>query len=204
VSESISLGLIECGSLARGAKVCDAMLKTARVRLLMAAAVSPGKLLVGVEGGVAEVEAAMERGLELCAERLQDALFLPQVHPEVAQVLREARPSGGVDAMGVVETVTAAAAIRAADASMKAAKVRLLSLRLAAGIGGKAVYHLEGEIADVEAAVAAGEAAVGIAELLVESVVLARPHPDYARYIDGGAGQAAPSSQLAAPSEEEG
>ena len=190
MSRSTSLGLIECSSLARGAKVCDAMLKTARVHLIMATAVSPGKLLVAVEGGVAEVEAAMDRGLQVCGERLEDALFLPQVHWEVARALHSPQPPGGVDAMGIVETKTVSAALRAADASLKTAAVRLLSLRLGAGIGGKAVYHLEGEVADVEAAVSAGEAAVCIEELLIESVVLARPHPDYAKYLDGGEGQA--------------
>jgi len=199
VAASTSLGLIECSSLARGAAVADAMLKSARVRLLMAAAVSPGKLLVAVEGGVAEIEAAMERGLDACGDRLEDALFLPQVHVEVARALHESLPSGGVQAMGVMETVTVAAAIRAADAALKAAAVRLLSLRLGAGIGGKAVVHLEGEVADVEAAVAAGEAAVGIASLVVESVVLARPHEDYARYMDGGRGQALPLGQALPP-----
>jgi microcompartment protein CcmL/EutN len=69
----------------------------------------------------------------------------------------------------------------------------LISLRLGAGIGGKAVYHLVGPIADVEAAVAAGVAAVRIPELLVETVVLARPHAEYLEYMDGGPGRGSPT-----------
>jgi microcompartment protein CcmL/EutN len=187
--ETTSLGLIECSSLARGSLVCDAMLKTARVHLLLASAVTPGKLLVGIEGAVAEVEAAMERGIEVCGPTLEDALFLPRVHAQLAQGLEKNLPKGQVAALGVVETATVSAGLRAADASLKAAAVRLLSIRLAAGIGGKAVYYLEGEVADVEAAVSAGSAAVRIPEFLVATAILPRPHPDYAKYLDGGAGR---------------
>jgi len=185
-----ALGLVECRSLALGALVADGMLKTAGVHLLLAAPVSPGKLLVAIQGGVAEVEAALEKGLALCEDQLEDALFLPRVHPAVGQALLAPLPETGVEAMGVVETATVAASLRAADASLKSARVELLSIRLGAGIGGKAVYHLAGEIADVEAAVQAGVSAVRIPELLLCSVVLARPHPDYARYMNGGPGVA--------------
>lgn len=196
-----ALALLECRSLARGAKVSDEILKTAPVRLLLSYPVSPGKLLVGFSGGVAEVESSLERGLEICGEQLEDALFLPAIHIEVIQALRQSVSARGVDAMGVVETHTVAAALRAADASLKAAAVRLLSVRLGAGIGGKAVYYLAGEVADVEAAIAAGTQAIRIPELLVETAVLARPHEDFIAYMDGGPGQGHPLPGLASDGE---
>lgn len=197
--DTTSLGLIECSSLARGSLVCDAMLKTASVHLLMVTPVSPGKLLVAIEGAIAEVESAMEKGLQVCDEQLVDALFLPRVHSELARALQSSLPAAGVEAMGVVETATVSAALRAADASLKAAAVRLLSIRLGAGIGGKAVYHLAGEVADVEAAVQAGVGALGIPSMLVQTAILPRPHPDYAAYLDGGAGQEPPLRGVIAP-----
>jgi microcompartment protein CcmL/EutN len=201
--ETPSLALLECRSLARGAKVSDEILKTAPVRLLLSYPVSPGKLLVAFCGGVAEVEASLERGLEICGEQLEDALFLPAVHPGVTEALHRRLDARGVEAMGVVETYTVSAALRAADASLKASAVRLLSLRLGAGIGGKAVYYLSGAVADVEAAVEAGVEAIRIPELLVETVVLARPHGDFIAYLDGGPGQGDPPAGLAPNPEED-
>jgi len=201
--DTTSLGLIECGSLARGSLVCDAMLKTAHVHLLMASPVTPGKLLIGINGAIAEVEAAMEKGLQVCDEQLVDALFLPRVHAELARAFHSSLPAGGVAAMGVVETASVSSALRAADASLKAAQVRLLSLRLGAGIGGKAVYHLSGEVADVEAAVEAGVGAIRISSLLVQTAILPRPHPDFAAYLDGGAGQETPPRGVVALEEED-
>jgi len=52
--------------------------------------------------------------------------------------------------------VTAASCIVASDAAAKAADVNLLELRLANGLGGKSFLLMEGEVDDVEAAVAAG------------------------------------------------
>jgi len=183
--------------------VCDEVLKTAAVRLLLSYPVSPGKLLVSFGGGVAEVESSLERGLEICGEQLEDALFLPAVHAEVLQALSGPVPVREVAAMGVVETRSVAAALRAADSALKAARVNLLSIQLGAGIGGKAVFHLAGEIADLEAAVDAARKAVQISELLVETVVLARPHEDLIDYLNGGPGRSDPPRGLARSPEED-
>ncbi len=58
--------------------------------------------------------------------------------------------------MGIIETVTAAVCIVAADAAAKTADIQLLEIRLANGLGGKSFVLMEGDVADVEASVAAG------------------------------------------------
>lgn len=190
--ETYALGMIECRTMSRGTVVADEMLKTARVDLLFAQPVPPGKLLVAVRGGVADVESAVARGLDTAGDRLEDALFIPRLHHDVVEALVRMPEPGEVDALGVLETRTVAAALRAADAALKAAKVRLVSLRLGLGIGGKAIWHITGSVADVEAAVAAGRAAVRVDELYLDSAVLARPHGDLGSYLDGGPGTAKP------------
>ncbi len=198
-----ALGLIECRSMARGTVVADAMLKTARVHLLLCAPVSPGKLLVGLRGGVADVEAAMAAGLHVAGDWLEDALFIPRLHDEVAAALLRPLGQGVLESLGIVETATVAAALRAADASLKAAGVRLLSIRLAAGIGGKAIYFVTGALPDAQAAVDAGCVAVQHAALLVHCEVIPQPHPDLAWYLAQGPGQAsAPGGVWTLPQEE--
>jgi microcompartment protein CcmL/EutN len=76
--------------------------------------------------------------------------------------------------VGVLETLTAASAIVAADAAAKAAAITLRDLRLANGIGGKGVVVLSGALPDVQAAVAGGRAEAERRGLLSRAVVVPR------------------------------
>ena len=179
-----SLGFVETRELARGVVVADAMVKTAPVRLVLLAPVSGGRMLIAVDGEVAAVEAAVARGVARASCRLVDALFLADLHPGVPEALRSGALRAVGEALGLVETTTAAAAVRAADAALKAAAVRLIRLRLAQGIGGKGLLEVTGEVAAVEAAVAAGAAAVAHREFLVNTEVIAAPHADLKSWMD--------------------
>jgi microcompartment protein CcmL/EutN len=113
----------------------------------------------------------------VAADTLLDQLLIPQVHPMVLAAARGTVPRGdGDDALGVIETLTASAAIVAADFAAKAARVTLRDLRLANGIGGKGVLYLTGEVGEVEAAVAAGRDEARRRGLLARAVVIPRLH----------------------------
>jgi microcompartment protein CcmL/EutN len=177
---SEALALVELSSIARGHRVADAMLKRAPVALLRADWVSPGKFLVLVGGGVAEVEEAFRAGLEVAADRMVDKLLLPQAHPSLWLALAGDARSATVDSLGIVETTTVAATLLAGDAAAKAAAVHLIELQLARGIGGKGFFTVTGALAEVEAAV---EAAVAILEpaALHATEIIAAPHADLTR-----------------------
>ena len=105
---------------------------------------------------------------------LIDLVFLPDVHPTVADAMvsSDIAASTDADAIGLIETRTIASGVDAADAAVKAADVALSSLRMADGIDGKAYFIVEGVIGEVEAAVEAGETRA--ADQLVASVVIAQ------------------------------
>jgi len=173
----VAIAAVETGSIAQGAVVGDAMVKTAEVEILEASVLSPGRYWVVIGGGVAEVRAAHARGVEVAADTLLDQLLIPQVHPMVLAAARGTVPRGdGDDALGVIETLTASSAIVAADFAAKAARVTLRDLRLANGIGGKGVLYLTGEVGEVEAAVAAGREEAQRRGLLARAVVIPRLH----------------------------
>src|SRR5207342_2431469 len=134
----------------------DAMVKRADVELLQASVLSPGRYWILVGGPVADVRSSHGRGVEVAADALLDQLFIPQLHDGVMPALRGVVPPSGSDALGILETLTAASAIVAADAAAKAAAIVIADLRLANGIGGKGVVTLTGALPDVQAAVAAG------------------------------------------------
>lgn len=175
-----ALGLIETGSIARGMVVVDAMVKRAPVRVVDARPVSPGKFIVVVSGGVAEVEEAMGAGIATAADALLDQLFLPQVHDQVPLAMAGGRLVATPDlgAIGIIETHTVSSSVLAADAACKAALVHLVQMRLGQGLGGKAFFVMTGELYDIEAAIEAVESVLGRG-LLMAAEVVPRPHADF-------------------------
>lgn len=176
---SEALGLLELSSIARGFQVADAVVKKAPVVLRECRPVSPGKFLVLFDGDVASVDEAFRRGVEVAGDRLVDKLFLAQAHPQLGWAVRgEISARAGVESYAVVETLSVASAILAADAAAKAAAVRLVEMQLARGIGGKAFFALSGALAEIEAAV---EAAIAVTDraLVLGTEIIAAPHDDF-------------------------
>jgi ethanolamine utilization protein EutM len=78
--------------------------------------------------------------------------------------------------LGLIETRGAVAAIEAADAMLKAAKVKFLGRqKVKAGL---MAVMVAGDVGAVKAAVSAGTAAAGRAGQVVSSHVIPRPHED--------------------------
>ena len=168
----VAIAAIETSSIAQGFVVADAMIKQAEVELIEAVTLSPGRFWVLIGGEVASVRSAHRRGVEAAADTLIDQLFIPQLHEGVLASLRGTLARSEDDALGVLETLTAASAIVAADSAAKAADITLRDLRLANGIGGKGVVTLSGTVGDVQAAVAAGREVALKRGLLARSVVI--------------------------------
>jgi microcompartment protein CcmL/EutN len=157
-------------------RTADAVVKKAAVRVLRSHPIDPGKYLLLFAGDVAEVEEGMDAGEEVSAEMLLDRLLLPQVHDEVVPAIIGHHALPPLGSLGIVEAHSVAGAVVGLDAALKAAAVRTVEMRLAAGMGGKGYFVVTGELSDVDAAV---EAAVEVAgpDTMVE--VIASPHPDF-------------------------
>ena len=175
-----ALALIEFDSIAAGIEAGDAMAKRAPIAQLVAGTVQPGKYLVLVSGAVADVEESLDAGLTIGASAVLDQIYLPGVHPHVVSALGGGRRPKPVEALGVVETRTVAAAIAAADAGVKGAEVTLLEVRLADGLGGHGLVFFSGLVADVEAAVGIGTDVIAGGAALINAVVIPQLHADMA------------------------
>jgi len=173
-----ALGIVEVSSIARGVVVADAMGKRAPIQILQNRPTSPGKHIVVVSGGVAEVQEAMAAGVAAAGPTLLDHLSLPQAHEQLGPLVAGKRPDGQpIDSVAILETHTISASVRAADAAAKAADVVLLDLRLGQGIGGKGYFTLTGSLDAVEAAVQAARDVVD-PSLVVGIEVIPAPHDD--------------------------
>jgi len=150
--------LLEFDSIARGIRAGDAMAKRAPLMTLHAGTVHPGKYIVLAGGEVGGVEEARLAGRLAAADSLLDEIYLPEVHPDVvAAIVGERRQEPG-EALGIIETRTVAAILGAADAGVKGARVALLEVLMADGLGGKGYLLFGGTVSEVEAAVEIGVA----------------------------------------------
>ena len=176
------VGLLELASIAAGFETTDALRKEAAVQILRARAVSPGKFVILFTGTVEDTTSALRRGLEVGRDNLIDSLLIPNIEPTLLALMRGGRPNGvpELDAVGIIETLSVASTVRAADIAAKTASLQLLDVQLAVGLGGKSYVTLTGEVGDVTAAVEAGAADAERAGLLVRRVVIPRPHGDMA------------------------
>ena len=179
MTDSSALGILETRGMAAIVAASDAMLKAVDIRLSGGHGVGSGWVTVVVEGEVADVEAAIRIGSET-AEGYGDVITADVIpRPEHASlsgmphVLRsEAGPTGEA-ALGLLETRGFTPLVQGADALVKAAPVDLAGW---ATIGG-ALSHVvaRGDVASVQAALAAGERAAEEAGDHIATLVIPRP-----------------------------
>lgn len=180
-----ALGVLEIGTIARGVVAADAALKRSPALLVHSRAISGGKHLVVLEGGVAEVEEAMLAGRLAAGTLLLDSVELPaaddQVWPMLGAPIAPPDWSGDPDAeaVAIIETATVCAAIAAADAACKVAHVKVQDTRFAVDLAGKAYFTLTGSLDSIEAAADAARTAIESSkDRLVGLEVIAQPSPD--------------------------
>ena len=173
-----AVGLLEWRSIAQGIRATDTLLKTALVELYQAGSVCPGKFIALFGGEVGAVQSALEAAKRDSGGEVIDELLLAKVDPAVFPALTGTTEARAEGALGILETFTAAAAVRAADTAVKAAAVNLIEVRVARGMGGKGVVLFSGEVGAVKAAAEAAVSAAASAGLLVGYAVIPAPHKD--------------------------
>ena len=178
-----SVGLIELSSIAAGFSVADSALKAGNVKLMLSRSICSGKYMILLAGDTASVEAAIAAGNECAGGCLIDHIVIANLHPDVLNAIGRTSPVEPTGALGIFESFNVATLIKAADAAAKAAEVTLLEVRLAMALGGKAFCTLTGDVSSVQAAVAAGRSVIAEAGVLVNAVVIPRPHPDVYREV---------------------
>lgn len=178
-----AVGMVEVSSIAMGYELQDTMLKASNVELLVARTICSGKYIVIVGGDVAAVESSVKAGAESAREGLIDRILIPNVHPNVFPAITgavELRPEER-GALGIIETFSAATAVMSADAAVKTGAVTLFRIHIAMAIGGKGFVLVTGDVAAVQAAVAAGAAIASEQGLLVNRVVIPGPRMELFR-----------------------
>ena len=121
-----ALGMIEFKTVASGITATDLMLKTADVEVVQASPVCPGKYLATIAGELSSVRAAIDAAEAFDSAKLVDKFVLGNPHESIFGAIKGANDMREPQALGILETFTAASAIVAADTTAKTADVDLL------------------------------------------------------------------------------
>jgi microcompartment protein CcmL/EutN len=178
-----AIGFLELNSIAKGIEVSDAMLKAARVEMYLATPTCPGKYVTLIHGDIASVQNALTTGIRLGGEHVIDDLVIPNVEEQIFPAITGTSEVAHIDAIGVIESLSMASLIIAADASTKEANVRIIEIRLGSGIGGKSYVTLTGDVADVKAAIASGTEAIRETGNIVYFTIIPSPHEDFKKLL---------------------
>ena len=157
-----ALAMLDIGDVPRGLRALDLLAKEAQVEILAAGTVQAGDYLILFGGQVEPVQRSYERALEVAAGAVRDCMLLPFAEERIAPAVLDAArrwPCPG-DTLGVIQTSRPPTILKAVDAALKGALVDLVELRVAEGLGGKAIATLWGEAGEVEAEIELAERAI--------------------------------------------
>lgn len=173
-----SIGVIELKSIPKGVEAADAALKSAGVEMVSAHPACPGKYEIILSGSISDISAAVNHVTSRFEGYVIDSSVMGRIDEAVIKALFGTVTPEAKGSLGLIETFSAASAIRCADIAVKTARVNIYDLRVSRGMGGKGVVMITGDIGDVSAAVEAGaNYAKGIGTLS-SSAVIAAPHSE--------------------------
>ena len=171
-----AVGVIELKSIAKGIEATDAALKSAGIRLVSAHPACPGKFEMILTGTISNVTAAVDHVKECFDDKLIDFSIMGRIDEQVITALFGTVAAEKKGSLGIIETYSAASAIKAADIAVKTAKVEIFELRVSRGMGGKGMVLVTGDVGDVTAAVESGSEHAKAQGLFCSSSVIAAPH----------------------------
>jgi microcompartment protein CcmL/EutN len=159
------------------------MLKRSPVEIFEANLVEPGKFVILMGGGVAEVEEGLASLID-CQHFVLSQLHIPMVHEDIWVGLRgnTVRPEK-MDTIGVIETNLIAGAMIGCDRALKDSFVRLLDLRFGVALGGRGYFVVEGTQHDVESAIERAIAASRSYGGVLNSECIPRPSDELSPWV---------------------
>jgi microcompartment protein CcmL/EutN len=178
-----AIALIEFGSIAAGMFAADKMVKRAPVELLHAGTVQPGKYLILIGGGTAEVQEAHHAGTQAAPNEILDEVLLPDIYHSVVSALDGERRFHEFESMVVLETSTIAAILRATDAAVKGAAVDLAELRVGNGLNGRGLAVLTGDLTNVEVAAEIARGVLSGRNVTLCHSIVSNVHEQFAGHV---------------------
>jgi len=173
-----AIGVIELKSIPKGVEAADAALKSAGIEMVSAHPSCPGKYEIVLTGAISNVSVAVAHVEQRFDGYVIDSSVMGRIDEQVIKALFGTQTGEQSGSLGIIETFSAASAIKAADIAVKTAKVEIYDLRVSRGMGGKGVVMLTGDVGDVTAATEAGVNYAKGVSTLSSYTVIAAPHEE--------------------------
>ena len=138
----------------------------------------PGKYEIILTGSISDVNAAVSHVVGRFDGHVIDSSVMGRIDDQVIKALFGTQTGERNGSLGIIETFSAASAIKAADLAVKTARVEIYDLRVSRGMGGKGVVMLTGDVGDVTAATEAGANYAKSVSTLSSYTVIAAPHSE--------------------------
>ena len=173
-----AIGIIELKSIPKGVEAADAALKSAGVEMVSSHPSCPGKYEIILTGSISNVTAAVSHVKARFEGYVIDSSVIGRIEEQVISALFGTHAAERKGSLGLLETYSAASAIKAADIAVKTARVEIYDLRVSRGMGGKGILMVTGDIGDVTAAIEAGADYAKENAMLSSYSVIAAPHEE--------------------------
>ncbi len=171
-----AIGVIELKSIPKGVEAADAALKSSGIEMVSAHPSCPGKYEIVLTGSISNVTVAVEHVASKFDGYVIDSSVMGRIDEQVVKALFGTQAGERNGSLGLIETFSAASAIKAADIAVKTARVEIYDIRVSRGMGGKGVVMLTGDVGDVTAAIEAGAEHAKKSAMLSSYTVIASPH----------------------------
>ena len=168
-----ALAMVEYSTVSSGFTALDIITKAAAVDILAAQTICPGKYMILFCWGLGAVRAALDaaRGVP----NLVDEFLMGRPHLGIFAALGGTVTLPNKAALGLVETFSGVAAIKAADTAAKASWVNLVEIRIAHGMCGKSTVLFTGDVAAVAAGLEAAKKEASEKGMLLDTVLISNP-----------------------------
>ena len=173
-----AIGVIELKNIPKGVEAADAALKSAGIEMVASHPSCPGKYEIIITGTISNVTASIDVVRSRFSAALIDTSVMGRIDPAVITALFGTQNVAREGSVGVIETFSAASAIKAADIAVKTAKVTIYDLRISRGMGGKGIVIMTGDVGDVTASVESGAKHAADLGLLGNTTVIPAPHKE--------------------------
>ena len=169
-----ALAMVEYSTVSSGITALDIITKAAEVEILAAQTICPGKYMILFCGGLGATKAALEAARSTSG--LIDEFILGRPHTSIFTALNRAENLPKNAALGLVETFSGTAAIKAADTAAKTSWVSLEEIRIAHGMCGKSTVMFTGDVAAVTVSLEAAKKEAAEKGMLLDTALI--PNPD--------------------------
>ena len=169
-----NIAVVEIKSIARGVTVTDGMVKAARISILLATSLCPGKYLTIIEGELDALDSAVKIAEKLGGRHIFSSVIIGRLNARVFEAIG-GKHIDALNALGIIESMHIADLINSADIAVDSAEVDFVEFRLARGCGVNSFYIITGDISSVSESVNNAAGFLGKKGSLIAKKIITNP-----------------------------